>query len=200
MSKDLNLQPLFDWLKACEEELNKTLTDQALDMISVATLELEISTRKNLNKRGGKFPKRNSGNLAGSWQETLVSEVQSSKSIYVEVGSYSPLPYAEIHELGGTVNATTKNLSIPLSSEALAVGSPLNWPAGALQWIPGKNKKGVFIDSENKAHYALRKSVEIKPTGYITQAAVNAGPKMQKLAMDKAYNIMTSTHSVFGVS
>ena len=202
MAKDLDFGPLWEWLKACEREINRSLTSKALDMISVATIELEISTRKNLNKKGGRFAKRRGGGagLAGSWQEVLVTESRRGSSAFVEVGSYSPLPYAEIHELGGTIDGKNKKLAIPITSAALNAGSPLNWPADALQWVPGKKKQGVFIDSENTAHYALRDSVDIKPTGYITKAAIIAGPKMRKLAMDKAYDIMTSTHAVFGVS
>ena len=52
MAKDLDFGPLWEWLKACEREINRSLTSKALDMISVATIELEISTRKNLNKKG----------------------------------------------------------------------------------------------------------------------------------------------------
>ena len=53
------------------------------------------------------------------------------------------LPYARIHQTGGVIRAIrTKNLAIPMTARARAVGSPLNFGKDKLQFVPSK-KSGV---------------------------------------------------------
>ena len=177
--------PLVSYLKNLNEELNQGLLKVGFDMISIATIEIERAVRKSI--KPSKYPKRGSGGggLAGSFEETLVADRRGGVSHEVTIGTYSALPYADIQDRGDKIKSKGPMLAIPLTSEAINTGSPFNWPADALHWVPGKSrgkkKKSYFVDDQNQAQYALRNEVKIKGKKYLQKATKRSRPKMEKL-------------------
>ncbi len=184
--------PLVSYLKNLNEELNQGLLKVGFDMISIATIEIERAVRKS--SKASKYPKRGSGGggLAGSFEETLVADRRIGASHQVTIGTYSPLPYADIQDRGDKIRSKGPMLAIPLTSEAINTGSPFNWPADALHWVPGKSrgnkKKSYFVDDQNQAQYALRNEVKIKGKNYISKAARRSEKKMEKLFLSYVEN------------
>lgn len=182
--------PLESYLQNLNKELNNNFLKVGFDMISIATIEIERAVRRS-KKKGGKFPRRQSegAGLAGSFEETLVADTRSgnifSTDRVLTIGTYSALPYADIQDRGDTISSRGPMLAIPLTSEALNRGSPLNWSVRALRWVPGKKrgrkKKSYLVDTFDIAQYALRDKVKIRGKKYLQKATKRSRPKMEKL-------------------
>ena len=168
-------------LKGASEDVMAATHKGLLMGAELAVGALDESTKRKLNKHG-KSKKRSrssvsgSSGLAGSWKTVFVG----SSTEIVEVGAYSHLPYAAIHEEGGRIDAKTKLLTIPLTDPARDYGArefpkPLNFiPAGP---NAKENIVGVLAEESGdpkdpvKAHYALAEWVKIPATHYISEAA-----------------------------
>lgn len=80
--------------------------------------------------------------------------------------------YARIHEFGGTIRPRNRKfLSIPVSGAAKAAVSPTEF-AGKLHFV-GNDSRGTLRDENNVVHFALVKSVTIKPHPYMRPAVDN---------------------------
>jgi len=124
-------------------------------------------------------PGRASGKLAQSFTTAFAFEgnLISGQTFFGRVGSN--LPYAAIHEFGGTVKAKKKWLTIPLTYEASRRPAPL-WPA--LQFIQARGKSPVLIDDATGiAQFVLKRSVEIPARVYVSKSVKLAAPRVNKL-------------------
>ena len=177
--------PLLSFIENLNEEFNQGLLKVGFDMISIATIEIEIAVRKSI--KPSRWPKRGSGGagLAGSFEETLVADRRFSDSHEVTIGTYSALPYADIQDRGDTIKSKGPMLAIPMTADAINAGSPFNWPLDALHWVPGKSKgkkkRSYLIDDQDQAQYALRNEVKIKGKNYIRKAAKKGEKRMSQL-------------------
>jgi hypothetical protein len=103
------------------------------------------------------------------------------------------LPYAAIHQYGGTIRArNVKNLAIPMTKKARAMGSPRAWGEGQLQFVPSKKSgvTGLLVERSKVRpfvlHYVMtpemtRKGKTIRSRGKpfmipVSKAAERAGP------------------------
>lgn len=197
---EITAKQLEKLLKNASEEMMDAVQEGLLMGAELAVGALDESTKRNLNKHG-KSKKRSrssvsgSSGLAGSWKAVFIG---SSTSI-AEVGAYSHLPYAGIHEGGDTIRAKTKLLTIPLTDAARDYGAR-EFPQ-KLDFVPrgprskaGDNIVGVLAFSEETGdpkdpikltpQYALAKSVEIPATHYISEAASGIEDEVAEVLRD----------------
>jgi len=161
----------------------------ALEAAEVAAFYLDKSTRQFLNKRS-------TGTLANSWNATLIK----TSDYMITAGAYSDLPYASIHETGGTVKSSRPggSLAIPLTRAARNVGSPKNM--SGLKMIPGSVYGGGAprLWANGVTQYVLPKSVYIPPTGYISYAAAQSAPDIEEIIGNNTVDVIAG-RSVFEV-
>jgi hypothetical protein len=126
---------------------------------------------------------RKTGALMRSFRPVL-----EDKNGELSAGVYSDLPYAAIHEFGGTISANGKKLAIPLTTTARQV-YPRSYPGELFVW---KSENGnVFLAESRKMKrknklrlvYLLRDSVYIKPKGYLDLAATTSAPKIREIML-----------------
>jgi len=172
---------------------DRTLFTAAFEGAETASLYIDRAARKI-------FSKRSTGMLAGSFNAVPV--IMSGDEI--TAGAYSPLPYAAIHEEGGRVTPKqSKSLAIPLTKKAFNTGSPRKWSGKKLVYLPpkpgaGPKAAGVFATERRGgkmvAEYMLRYFVDIKPRGYISQAATEAAPVIEEDVAGAIEHVFASTH------
>jgi len=174
---EMTAKELEKVLNKISEETMTAVTDGLLMAAELAVGALDESTKRNLNKHGKSGRSRSSvsgsSGLAGSWKAVFV---QSSGRI-AEVGAYSHLPYAAIHEGGGVIHKKNKYLTIPLTDSARDYGAR-EFPQ-ELNFIPaGPNTKpnvvGILAATTAAGvvpQYALASQVTIPATEYISEAA-----------------------------
>jgi len=158
----------------------------AFEGAQLAALWIDKSCRQHFKKKGRKGRGGGAG-LAGSFE--AVPAIRRSRGVVA--GAYSPLPYAGIRQTGGTIYPNKKkSLSVPLTDQASAVGSPLNWKgAEELVFIPAppgskpgvKGLLGLRKRDKYIPQYALRASVRQEGSGYLTWAENKVAPQIQNL-------------------
>jgi phage gpG-like protein len=174
---DLTAKQLAKILKKASPLLDDAIRKALHKSTLFAVGELDKSTRKHLNKHGqNKSRKRSavsgSSGLAGSFKAQFT---ENKRGDIIEMGAYSHLPYASIHEEGGKITAKNKLLTIPLTDAAREYPVPLFFLRSQKKHI--SNVVGVLAEETNdpkspvKAVYALAKWVTIPPTYYIIKAA-----------------------------
>ena len=159
----------------------------ALEAAEVAAFYLDKSTRQFLNKRS-------TGTLANSWNATLIK----TSDYMITAGAYSDLPYASIHDTGGTVKSSRPggSLAIPLTRAARNVGSPRNF--SGLKFFPAFGGRAPLFIGDGVAQYALPKSVYIPSTGYISYAAAQSAPHIEEIIGNNTVDVIAG-RSVFEV-
>lgn len=154
--------------------INAGISARTLKQMTAASIALQREIR--LSVRGSLGPGR--GKLAQSWQ-IFPARVRGNS---VEGGAASNMPYAAIHEYGGTVRPVTAGaLTIPLIDEArrkrardyadlFLYRSPLGkaFLARQVKRSGGRNTLELV--------YLLLKQVTLKATRYITKAEKAAEP------------------------
>ena len=167
------------------QKLGSTLGGIMLTVATIAQTELYKSTIRLLNKTGRN---RGAAGLAGSWKPTVV---ETSGGEYT-VGVFSDLPYARIHEEGGTI--------APKNGQALAI--PLNpmrtegqWPSDMGDQIKlGPLSKGgnrLLVDADSgEPLFVLVSQVTINPTGYIEAARQRALPQVRQMFGSKIADLV----------
>ena len=172
-----SLEEIFAVIK---QKLPIAFESSALEAAEVAALYLDKSTRQFLNKNS-------TGSLANSWNATLVK----TTDYMITAGAYSDLPYASIHETGGTVKSSRSggSLAIPQTKAAFNAGSPRNMPG--LKLIPGAvyGGKAPRLWANGVTQYVLPKSVYIPSTGYISYASAKAAPEIEKIIGNNTLDI-----------
>ena len=106
---------------------------------SVLILDREIrnSTKKSVKKRTGEDAwKRPTGQLMRNWSKFFKVKNGGETVVF---GSLNELPYASIHETGGTIKAKKKYLAIPLDKKVRGAW-PSSFPKGLFQF--GFSEKG----------------------------------------------------------
>lgn len=179
---DLTAKQLAKILKQASPLLDDAIRKALHKSTLFAVGELDKSTRKHLNKHGNdKSRKRStvsgSAGLAGSFKAQFT---ENKRGDIIEMGAYSHLPYASIHEEGGKITAKDKLLTIPLTDAARDYRAreypvPLFFLRSKKKHI--SNVVGVLAEETRdpkdpiKPVYALAKWVTIPPTYYIIKAA-----------------------------
>lgn len=99
-------------------------------------------------------------------------ETAESRKDFVEVWVGTDLEYAAIHEFGGTIKPkTAKYLSIPLTQDARRfAGGPRDFRGGLHVRMRKGADRGVLVDDQGTAQYALVKSVTITAQPYLRPA------------------------------
>jgi hypothetical protein len=123
---------------------------------------------------------KKSGALARSFQTKLVKTEGGN----VEVGVYSSLPYARIHERGGVIRPKNgKFLTIPISPQAQrTTARRFPEPLFYLHRPPAHPVLAEQLGGDRvQAHYILRTSVRIAAKGYLTKAADKSLPVAQEI-------------------
>lgn len=131
------------------------------------TGELALSTRPGGG--GGGRTLSDSDQLLGS----IINPDPRVDADSVRIGSN--LPYANIHQYGGTISPrAAKNLAIPLTREARRSGRARRWWKQNEQRhpfiLPGKRDSAVIATRQGKrvtAHWLLKKSVTIPARPYL---------------------------------
>lgn len=140
---------------------------------SLMVLEGEI--RKSIKEW---LQRSNSGLSTGRLMQSFKREVLTRKDHTVVGVVGSDLPYAAIHEFGGTITPKKSSaLTIPMKREARRRGAR-SFPELFVYKTNGKaflaRRKGESLE----VLYFLAKRVEIQPKGYLARAEKRALPKM----------------------
>jgi hypothetical protein len=117
--------------------------------------------------------------LAWSFKPTLLADGEDGS---LRSGALSDVIYARIQDEGGTiVPKRAKALAIPVSPRAKggkggSIG-PGDFPKNYLHMVwPKGGPKGFLFGLDSVLHFVLQKSVTLKATGYLEQAARIAFP------------------------
>ncbi len=127
--------------------------------------------------RGPSGLKRRTGRLLNTWGEN--KKITESGNTVIGEMSSAGVPYAAIHEFGGTITAKGKALTIPLSSNQRADGSPkvtiqelfatkgraFTTKNGVVMQVSGKGKAAKLTPM-----FVFRKSVTIPARPYVRPA------------------------------
>lgn len=117
----------------------------------------------------------------GALARSFVPVLRSQSGEAVEIGVYSPLPYARIQDTGGTIKARNRRfLAVPLTAAARRV-PPREFPGGLVALIRGNG--GVLVPRgpggrSQGPQYALTPSVVLPGHSYLAQAAQTGLPKV----------------------
>lgn len=131
---------------------------------------------------------RKTGALARSFVPTLVK----SDPRVIRAGSYSALPYARIHELGGVIRPrNARALAIPLTPQARRM-SPRQF--GNLVYIHRKPRLPILAQvigkGRIKPQYVLKFQVRISAKHYIARAQKSAAPGIEKIINQTVARVM----------
>lgn len=130
-------------------------------------------------------PRGKSGRLRGS----IKSEVAYPEAYIGPIG----IPYAAQREFGGTIHArTVKNLAIPLFEATTA--NPV-WPRDRDDLYFAVSRAGnaiLFSKDTGEPMYLLRPSVTQKATPYLTPAAEQGAPVVEKIMGDTVYESLVN--------
>ena len=127
---------------------------------SVLILDREIrnSTKKSVKKRTGKDAwKRPTGQLMRNWSKFFKVKNGGETVVF---GSINELPYASIHETGGTVKAKKKYLAIPIDKKVKGAW-PSSFPKGMFEF--GFSEKGnafCLSGNRNKKRKNTKRNIE----------------------------------------
>jgi hypothetical protein len=158
------------FLRALEVEITPALARAVLRSAQDAAGELALASMEALTKRP-------TGSLARSFEVEMVSG-----SGGLSAGAFSRLPYAAIHDSGGTIRAKRrKYLAIPLDGIPRGMG-PRQYPT-PLEFRPSRSGNGgVLVDASGKPRYALKRSVRMRATGYVGVALKRLEGTLQETA------------------
>ena len=150
--------------------------DSRLDQVAAAlrdqALRAGLSAAANVVEGAAKLNVRaqdliDTGNLLNSIQATEPEVSGGSGEVLITVGA----EYGRIQEWGGTiVPREAKALAVPLTEGARKVGSPRGYPGKLeVRWRPASSK-GVLVDEQGVAQYALVRQVTIPARPYMRPA------------------------------
>ena len=130
--------------------------------VLIVDREIRLATRDSVKKRKGKDAwRRPTGQLMRSWEKFFRVSNGGSDVVF---GSLSELPYAAMHDTGGTIKAKKKYLAIPLNKGARNRGWPRDWPADELSFGFSKSGHAFLFTSqtmaERRAYTKKRKAKE----------------------------------------
>lgn len=161
-------------------EINANLAKWVLE----AALIVEGQIRKTVIQT---FTGNPTGNLARSFKARMLSTARGG----IAAGVFSDLPYAGIHDQGGTIlPRSVSRLAVPISNRARGTRGlwPRHWPRGSLFAI--KSRAGNIILAEKvgagiRPHYVLKPSVKITGRQYLKRASDIARPRVVALLGDR---------------
>lgn len=168
---ETNAKETLEQLRESVESYKKLLSFQIFRALTV----IEANIKNQL--RGPSGLKRRTGRLLNTWGETKKIE-ESGNSITGSMSS-AGVPYAAIHEFGGTIVAKGKALAIPLPENQRADGSP---KITIQQLFANKanvftTKSGVVMQTSGKGKnakmtpmFVFKKSVTIPARPYVRPA------------------------------
>lgn len=177
------LERITDKIKSISPAASNSVTRKAFTDL---TLETESRLKQNLS---GSILKVRSGRLRSSIGSKVMDQ---GKNLLGEVGSGvrqgGRVPYANIHETGGTITPKrTQYLAIPLPAALTSAGvlraKPRDWPntfiaksaAGNLIIFQRKLGKGAI------ALFVLKKSVKIPASEYMSRTVDNIAAKASEI-------------------
>ena len=171
---------LEELMRAAKRKLPIAFESSMLEAAEVAAFHLDKATRLLLNKTG-----RSTGALANSWRATVIK----TSNMEFLAGAFSDLPYASIHETGGTITPkNTKLLAVPVTDKAFKVGSPRNM--SGLRYVPAVGRRSAVFVGDGMVQYALPKSVDIPSTGYISFATAAAAPDIEQIIGNNTVDVL----------
>jgi len=156
-------------LQAFASKFGIRLTRQLISDSKTVLQHVSGNIRTEINAWTSRTSERKTGALARSFRPGVMQRGGA-----IEMGVYSDLPYARIHETGGVITPKNgKYLTIPISPTA-RLKAAREWTNLKFVHHPPHNpvlatttKGGKVI----KPHYILVKSVKITPKKYITKAS-----------------------------
>ena len=153
-------------LRAAFLRLQNEVAEQALTQaVQAGALPVERTAKQLVRKR--------TRTLARS----IHTEIGESRRDYVEALIGTNLEYAAIHEFGGTIKPrTAKYLSIPLTEDARRqAGGPRDFRGKLSVRMRRGAARGVLVDEQGTAQYALTRSVTISAQPYLRPALDTRG-------------------------
>ena len=138
---------------------------------------------KNVRTILNNHPEYSTGQLANSWE---AGAVYFSGTDEASIDVFSPLPYAMIHDHGGTIYPKkAKALAIPNRDSKFFSGSNKDFPSPslltpdkhALLWLD--KKTGTLKDDKGQVAYFLKRSVKMPARNYVRYAVEEAGPEVE---------------------
>jgi len=166
-------------LKTLREEMSPTVARSVLmaaELVrSAIVLEIQAWTATS--------DARKSGALMRSFRPSVVRE----ESGEITAGVYSDLPYARIHETGGTITPkAAKALTVPFPH--LPIGAQAADFPDAFVWRSADGAKAYLARTVGKSLellFSLRDSVTIRAKKYLTKAAKRSLPDVQAALADE---------------
>jgi hypothetical protein len=135
------------------------------------------------------------GDFARSFRATILEVLKDR----VRGGAFSDKIFAKIQDEGGTIKPKNmRSLAVPISHKAkTTVGLwPRHWPKkgpGSLHFIKRKVGPPLLVEfraRQTVLHYVLKKSVRIKPTGYLAQAADAATQIVEEILHEHIHGVV----------
>lgn len=182
---------------AMDVKVNNTLSDYAKQVIDESNEQLIKATNlagAQLRRALVKSTKLNlykgpKGMLARSWVETGARLLDTGRTKLVVA---NPLPYAKIHQTGGTIVPTrAKALAIPNKDNTTFSGfknrqypSPRDVPSPHRELLWLDKDTGTLKDDKGQVAYFLRMSTKIPATNYVSEGVDNALPEVLKVYED----------------
>jgi hypothetical protein len=174
-------------LKDIADTLGPEFVRSVLRAAEIVRGQIVLSIRARLNK-----------DPRGQLQQSYKPVVHEQGVGDVSVGVYSNLPYAQIHESGGTiVPRTVRHLAVPFKHGLMRSQQgmwPRHFPKGELQLIPRAGKSALLVKSNFTKKgvlksmtpmFSLVSRVRIKATHYLSEAATAALGFIDKSIRDR---------------
>lgn len=136
--------------------------------------------RTNIGREIDDWAENPTGKLARSFDVTIADKAKSGEVNTSEASITSTLPYAGIHETGGTIRPRrARALTVPLNAFARKV--PARAMGGRLFKLKGTNILAMRVGGRVVRMFALRESVYIRPKRYIQKALARSRPALKNL-------------------
>ena len=160
------------------EVLARTLPDQLRRTLVVSALDAEAEAKQNATTRLNV----RTGRLRASIQGTVEQDGGGSFSIVLRAGTPDGgrVPYARIHEEGGTIRPKRgRFLKIPVGPALTGAGVSRLPPGrnGDFRFVPTP-RGGVLVGRDGKVWYVLRREVRIPARPYLAPALAAAAPRL----------------------
>ena len=160
------------------EVLARTLPDQLRRTLVVSALDAEAEAKQNATTRLNV----RTGRLRASIQGTVEQDGGGSFSIVLRAGTPDGgrVPYARIHEEGGTIRPKRgRFLKIPVGPALTGAGVSRLPPgrSGDLRFVPTP-KGGVLVGRDGQVWFVLKRQVTIPARPYLAPAIATIQPRL----------------------
>ena len=173
-------------LTARLDELARTLPAELRRVAIQTALDAEAQAKQNATTTLSVRTGRLRGSIAG----TVEAGEGGNLSIVLRAGTPDggAVPYARIHEEGGTIRPKSgRFLKIPVGPALTGAGVARGGRQSGLHFIP-RGTGGLLADAEGRIWYVLKPSVTIPARPYLRPAIVAVQPRLierlQRIVVD----------------